>query len=76
MRRLRFLVLALIGLLPLAAAAQDAAMLIADRVFLDGRETVVAEGRVEALRDGVRLQTRRIVYHQGSGRLEITGRSR
>ena len=73
MRRLRFLVLALIGLLPLPAAAQDAAMLIADRVFLDGRETVVAEGRVEALRDGVRLQAQRIVYHQGTGRLEITG---
>lgn len=73
MRRLRFLVLALIGLLPLPAAAQDAAMLIADRVFLDGRETVVAEGRVEALRDGVRLQAQRIVYHQSTGRLEITG---
>lgn len=46
MRRLRSLALALIGLMPLPAAAQDAAMLIADRVFLDGRETVIAEGRV------------------------------
>lgn len=73
MRRLRSLALALIGLLPLPAAAQDAAMLIADRVFLDGRETVIAEGRVEALRDGVRLQAQRIVYHQATGRLEITG---
>lgn len=69
------LLLKLLVLLALAAPlrAQDAAMLIADRVFLDGRDTVVAEGRVEALRDGVRLQARRIVYDQRTGRLNING---
>lgn len=69
------LLLKLLVLLALAAPlrAQDAAMLIADRVFLDGRDTVVAEGRVEALRDGVRLQARRIVYDQRTGRLNIAG---
>lgn len=62
---------------PLAAAAQQEAppspaMLVADRVFVNG-DQLVAEGNVEALYDGTTLQAGRITYDQGTERLEIEG---
>lgn len=54
-------------------AGDGAAMLIADTVYLDGRDRVIAEGHVEALRGGARLQADRVVYDRGTGQLAITG---
>lgn len=75
---------ALLGLAPaLPAWAQDAAapeaeaempaMLVADRVFLEGRDKVVAEGNVEALQDGVRLKASRISYDRQTEKLIVEG---
>ncbi|MDF1854161.1 LPS assembly protein LptD [Pseudooceanicola sp.] len=55
------------------AQASDTAMLAADKVYLDGRDRVIAEGRVEALKDGNRLQASRIVYDRNTERLAISG---
>lgn len=49
------------------------AMLIADRVYLDGPGKLVAEGNVEALRDDLRIRARRISYDQATGALSIEG---
>ncbi|SHJ26282.1 LPS-assembly protein [Palleronia salina] len=75
---MRLLCLALIAaLLPLAALAQAAAppvaTLVADRVEVETGNQLVAEGRVEVLYDGVRLQATRITYDQPADRLMITG---
>ncbi|WP_163850263.1 LPS-assembly protein LptD [Pseudooceanicola aestuarii] len=79
MRGLLLVILA--ALLPGLARAQQAAsgaetvpaMLIADRVFLEGRDRVVAEGAVEALQDGTRLTATRIIYDQNRDLLTIEG---
>ena len=65
----------LVAVLPLRAQDRvpGPAMLVADRVFLNGRDTVVAEGNVEALRDGARLRAGRIVYDRSTGQLDIAG---
>ena len=75
---MRLLCLALIAaLLPLAALAQAAAppvaTLVADSVEVETGNQLVAEGRVEVLYDGVRLQATRITYDQPADRLIITG---
>lgn len=61
--------------LPLAAqeAGPDAAMLVADRVYVTADRTLVAEGNVEAFHDGIRLQAARITYKQEGGSLQIEG---
>ncbi|OWU84864.1 organic solvent tolerance protein [Oceanicola sp. 22II-s10i] len=56
-----------------AMAQSGSAVLVADRVELDGRNRVVATGNVEALRDGTRLQARRIVYDRTGDKLYIEG---
>ncbi|MWD26114.1 LPS assembly protein LptD [Aquicoccus sp. SCR17] len=76
----RLAALWLVCLLPLAAPAQEAvrdpaqdpAMLIADRVFVDG-DRLVAEGNVEAMQGERSLQASRISYDRGTARLEIEG---
>ncbi|WP_375690632.1 LPS-assembly protein LptD [Pseudooceanicola sp. LIPI14-2-Ac024] len=76
MTRLRILALLLALVLPAALQAQGVdgtAMLVADKVYLDGRDRVVAEGRVEALRGDVRLQADKVIYDRATGRLVITG---
>ncbi len=71
MRRL-IAVLAL-WLFALPALAQDAATLIADRVFLSGDETLTAEGAVEVFYKGARLTARRIVFDGKTEQLTIEG---
>ncbi|EPX81921.1 LPS-assembly protein LptD [Salipiger mucosus] len=75
--RLLLTALALAALATLPARAQDdatePALLVADRVFVEDRERLVATGNVEALHDGARLTATRIVYDQQAGRLDIEG---
>ncbi len=49
------------------------AMLVADKVYLDGRDRVIAEGHVEAIKDGVRLRASKITYDRRSRQLAISG---
>jgi len=72
---LRLLALLLL-LLPMPAIAQEAdgpAMLVADRVWLEGRSRVVAEGTVEVLRGDARLRATRVSYDRDTERLLIQG---
>ncbi|QPM89548.1 LPS-assembly protein LptD [Pseudooceanicola algae] len=56
------------------ATDQDApALLVADRVYMDGPGRLIAEGNVEALRDGLRLRASRIVYDEENGTLSVEG---
>ncbi|SFR10758.1 LPS-assembly protein [Poseidonocella sedimentorum] len=63
------------ALWPAALQAQSpgTAVLVADRVFVDAGERLVAEGNVEAFHEGTRLRAERIIYDQTTERLEITG---
>ena len=58
---------------PATLAAQGTASLVADSVFLDGQDLLIAEGNVEAFYDGARLSAARIVYDRRSDRLRIDG---
>ncbi|MCT8328645.1 LPS-assembly protein LptD [Albidovulum sediminis] len=55
------------------AAAQDAATLVADRMFLTGTGTLTAEGHVEVFFEGARLTAAAIVYDPASDNLTIRG---
>ncbi|MEL7278809.1 MAG: LPS assembly protein LptD [Pseudomonadota bacterium] len=60
----------------LPAAAQEPlqpAVLVADDVYLEGNERLVATGNVEAIYNGRRLQAQGIVYDRASDRLILTG---
>lgn len=62
--------------IPLLAHAQDgsdAALLIADEVFITADRTLVAQGNVEAFQNGTRLQAPAVRYNQDTGRLIIEG---
>ncbi|MBB05116.1 LPS-assembly protein LptD [Pseudooceanicola sp.] len=64
------------ALLPgLATAQQDetAAMLVADRVWLENRDRVVADGAVEVLQGDARLRASRVVYDRTAESLMIEG---
>jgi LPS-assembly protein len=69
----RLLALLALVWLPLAAAAQDPAALVADRVSIQGQDVLVAEGNVEIFHKGRRLRASRIVYDGATGRLQISG---
>ena len=56
-----------------ASPAQAAAMLVADEIYLTGDDRLVAEGNVEALYEGRRLQARRVSYDRRSETLQIEG---
>jgi len=62
---------------PLAAQnsgpAGEFATLVADSLYLDGPDRLIAEGNVEALMRRTRLQARRVIYERASGRLVIEG---
>ena len=74
MIRLRALLLAwLIASAPAAALAEDAATLVADRIFLTGTGTLTAEGHVEVFFADARLTAAAIIYDPASDRLTITG---
>lgn len=56
-----------------AGAAQERATLVADRVFINGNDTLIAEGAVEVLYKGARLRATQIIYDQKTDRLRIEG---
>ncbi|MFP4274658.1 MAG: LPS-assembly protein LptD [Paracoccaceae bacterium] len=58
---------------PLRAQQGDPAFLVADRVFLEGSDRLVAEGEVEALQGDTRLQARRVIYDAEAGTLTLDG---
>ncbi len=51
----------------------QAAVLVADQVFITRDKTLVAQGNVEAFQGNTRLQARAIRYNQSTGALEIEG---
>lgn len=51
----------------------DPAILVADDVYLDGSEQLVATGNVEALYNGRRLYASEVIYDRTEERLIITG---
>lgn len=69
------LALALALLLPVMAPAQsqNAALLVADEVTLEGEDRLIASGHVEAVQDGRRVKARRIIYDRSAERLTIEG---
>lgn len=79
MMRLTLSALALSAALAFPALAQETeapalpAMLVADRVFVDGNDRLIATGHVEALQGSTRLVAERIVYDQSTGTLSIEG---
>jgi LPS-assembly protein len=60
---------------PAPAVAQDdgLATLLADRLYLDGPNRLIAEGNVEAFFGAARLTASRIVYDRSSGAMQISG---
>ena len=56
-----------------AQSSQNLTTLLADRLFLDGPNRLVAEGNVEALSRDIRLRATRVVYDRATGELSITG---
>ncbi len=82
--RLSLIVAVLIAALALPAAAMaqgerqaqaqpTPAILVADKVFLEGKTRLIAEGNVEALQDGTRIKASRIAYDRETDRLTIDG---
>ena len=49
------------------------ATLVADRLYLDGPNRLIAEGNVEALSGQTRLRARRVIYDRQTGGLHIEG---
>jgi LPS-assembly protein len=70
---MRLLIFLILALMPLRAAAQDAALLVADQLYITRERELVASGNVEAFQNGVRLRASEIRYDQGTGALSIEG---
>ncbi|MDA7424696.1 LPS-assembly protein LptD [Thalassococcus lentus] len=51
----------------------DPALLVADEVFVENEERLVASGNVEALQGGIRLSATRIIYDRSTDTLIIEG---
>jgi len=68
-------VISTFAIAPIAAFAQltDAATLVADKVWIDGNNTLTAEGHVEILHGTTRIKASRITYAGASGSLQIDG---
>ncbi len=68
---------ALLLTLPIAALAQDepdlGALLVADEVYITGDDKLIADGNVEAVYQGQRLQAASIIYDRKSETLKIQG---
>ena len=67
------LLLALWTLLPGVLAAQEQAVLIADRIFVEPGGILRAEGNVEVLFEGTRLRASAITYNRTRDNLTIQG---
>ncbi|KIN72810.1 LPS-assembly protein LptD [Sulfitobacter guttiformis] len=70
---MRILLILFLALMPLRAAAQDAALLVADELYITRARELVASGNVEAFQNGVRLRASMIRYDQDTGALSIEG---
>lgn len=70
---MRALLLVLLLLVPGAALAQSQATLIADRVVVEGNDTLAATGNVEVLYNGSRLTASQITYDRATDQLFIQG---
>ncbi len=70
---MRTLLAAILCLLPMLVHAQGAATLVADRVFIEGEDRLIAEGNVEVLYDGTRLTASRVIFDEPSDTLTIDG---
>ncbi len=70
--------LLLLCLLPVMVTAQQqgAAVLVADRVFVENGVKLIAEGNVEAFQDGTRIRADRVIYDQTSDSLSFEGQIR
>lgn len=79
MKHSSHLLVALLALLawPVVATAQDlpdpGALLVADEVYITGDKKLVAEGNVEAIYKGQRLQARSVTYDRTAETLKIEG---
>ncbi len=69
----RLLLALLVVLVPMSTTAQDAATLIADSVAIQADSVLVAEGGVEVLYRGQRLQASRVTFDSKADRLVIDG---
>lgn len=69
----RLFILILLALMPLRAAAQEAALLVADQLYITRDRELVASGNVEAFQNGIRLRAQAIRYDQATGALSIEG---
>lgn len=69
----RFWAIFILCLLPIAAAAQQAATLVADRVSLSPSGQLVAQGNVQVFFDGTTLTATSVTYDQASDQLTIAG---
>ncbi len=70
---LSWLTVVLVLAWPSASKAQEAATLVADRLFINADTTLTAEGAVEVLFQGSRLTAQKITYDQSTDRLTIEG---
>ncbi|WP_298857014.1 LPS assembly protein LptD [uncultured Sulfitobacter sp.] len=70
---MRLVIIFFLALMPLRAMAQDAALLVADDLYITRERELVASGNVEAFQNGVRLRASSIRYNQGTGALSIEG---
>ncbi len=73
LRALLSLVIALAAAPLHAQPAQDAAVLVADDVFVQGGERLVARGNVEVLYEDTRLTARSVTYDGENDRLDLEG---
>ena len=76
--RIKALALGLALIWPQIGVAQDSAppppaVLVADDVYMEGNERLVATGNVEAIYDGRRLQAEGIIYDRTTDRLILSG---
>ncbi|MEM7599177.1 MAG: LPS assembly protein LptD [Pseudomonadota bacterium] len=72
--RISLWILACVVALPVVAQEPlQPAVLVADDVYLEGNERLVATGNVEAVYNGRRLQAEGIVYDRASDQLILTG---
>ncbi len=68
-----WLACALLGSPAAAQTEPQFSTLLADRIYLDGPNRLIAEGNVEAMSAQTRLRARRIVYDRSTGAMSITG---
>ena len=69
---MRFLALFLLALWPAIAGAQPAT-LVADQVYIEGEERLIAKGNVVVTYGTQRLTAPKVVYNRADNRLEISG---